>query len=113
MKNLCKDQLWNQADSLKNEDGRLWVIGQIGFYVCIFRFDVLKYQESEWFRNFSPLNLNNLSPEDLDKLKILHITESVDNSTRDLTMVIQWDLRKQNQYKYIDEMLSYIVRNNP
>lgn len=109
---LCKDQLWDQADSLKNDDGKLWVIGQIGYYVCIFRFDVLNYRESEWFRNFSPLNLHRFSPEDLDELEIKHITESVDNNTRDVTMVIQWDLRQEDQYKYIHEMLSYIVTNN-
>lgn len=65
---LCKDQLWYQADSLKNDEGKLWVIGQIGYYVCIFRFDVNNYIESEWFKNFSPLNLHNFSPEDLDEL---------------------------------------------
>jgi hypothetical protein len=60
--NLAKDQLWAQADSLKHGNGRLWVIGQIGFEICFFRFDILNYEYSEWFTNFSPLNLRNFSP---------------------------------------------------
>ena len=51
-----KDQLWDKADVLKQENGRLWVMAQIGFEICLFEFDVLKYPSSSGdYQNFIPL----------------------------------------------------------
>lgn len=111
---LVKEQLWNQAESLMNDEGRLWVIGQIGYYICFFKFDIQKYNESEFFRNFSPVNLRNFTPEQLDDFKILHITESLWDgvNSRDVIQVIQWDVRNTDNRQYIDEMFIHIMTND-
>jgi len=110
-KDLASNQLWNEADSLKNDDGRLWVIGQIGFTICFFHFDILNYNKSEWFTNFQPLNLINFSDEDLDRLKIKHITESIGND--DVLQVIEWRLDIYSHHIYIHEMFEHISNNAP
>ena len=103
----------NKANSVSEDyKGKLWVIGQIGFYVCIFRFDVTDYYYSDWFTNFSPLNLRNLNEHDLDYLEVQYITESISNHI-DVIQVIQWDLREKAHHEYINEMLEYIATNNP
>lgn len=111
-KDLVKEQLWNKANSVSEDyKGKLWVIGQIGFYVCIFRFDVTDYYYSDWFTNFSPLNLRNLNEHDLDYLEVQFITESISNHI-DVIQVIQWDLREKAHHEYINEMLEHIATNN-
>jgi hypothetical protein len=35
-KKLVPEQLWNQADSLKNDDGKLWVIGRTDWILNMF-----------------------------------------------------------------------------
>lgn len=111
-KDLVKEQLWNQASSIcEDHRGKLWVIGQIGFYICIFRFDLTEYMDSDWFTNFSPLNLNGWSEEDLGELGIKYITESING--KDIIQVIQWDLREKYQYDYIHKMLVHITENYP
>lgn len=76
---LMKDQLWNQADAAKNNDGRFWVVAQIGFEICFFRFDVTSYPSfSDYYTNFKVLNLRNLSEGDLEYLNIKYITEVTD-----------------------------------
>ncbi len=40
---LFRNQLWEQADKLKQENGRLWVIGQIGFEICFFKFYIERH----------------------------------------------------------------------
>lgn len=49
---LAEDQLWEQADFHKNGDGKLWVIGQIGFEICVYKFDVLNSFNREEFLFF-------------------------------------------------------------
>lgn len=78
MKKAC-DQLWEQADSHKNEEGKLWVIAQIGFEMCVFNFNVTKYVKRGDFEHFSPLNLNNWSTQDLEFMKVDYISENIDN----------------------------------
>ncbi len=43
---LVKEQLWNQADSLKDKYGKIWVIAMKGLEICIFRFDVTDYPDN-------------------------------------------------------------------
>jgi len=108
---LCKDQLWDQSDSLKNNDGRLWVIGQIGFEVCFFRFDVLNFRGSENYCNFSPLNLRNLSELELLQQGIEYLVESVEFV--DVIQVIKWRLDVPNHHAYIHEMFLHISNHQP
>jgi len=111
--NLVKEQLRNQASSVVEDYGdKLWVIAQIGFYICIFRFDFHKYKDSNWFTNFSPLNLRSFTEKDLDELEIKYIAESNSNN-QDIIRVIQWDLRDGYQHIYIHNMLEYIYINAP
>ena len=108
---LADDQLWEQADSHKNKDGKLWVIGQIGFEMCVFNFDVTNYHNRGEFEHFSPLNLNNWSLNDLDYLNIDCIDRTINN--QDTILVIKWRLDEPEHHKYIHDMFNYIRRNNP
>lgn len=107
---LINTQLWNKADSLKNNDGKLWVIAQIGFEVC-FHFDIPNYLDSETYINFSPLNLNNLSQKDLSEMWVQYITERI--SSTDVIQVIKWRLDDPDFHSYIHDMFLHVSRNNP
>lgn len=108
---LLDDQLWEQADSSKNKDGKLWVIAQIGFELCVFKFDILNYLDGEEYRNFCPLNINNWSKQDLEYNDIRYIEKKVNNV--DTIVVIKWRLDVPEHHLFIHEMLNYISRNNP
>lgn len=111
---LVKDQLWNQADALKNDRGRLWVVAQIDLVICFFHFDVLNhtYPDYDTYRNFSPLNLNNFDEEDRRNLGIGYLAESV-SSDRNVIQVIQWRLDDPAHQRYLHDMFDHITRHNP
>lgn len=68
---LMENQLWEQADKLKQDNGRLWVMAQIGFEICLFKFDVTRYPSySGNYENFMPLLPNGWGKADLDYLGI-------------------------------------------
>jgi len=53
---LMRNQLWDQAVNLKQGNGKLLVIGQIGFEICFFEFDLAKYPSSSGdYTNFTPI----------------------------------------------------------
>lgn len=109
---LCDNQLWEQADANKNNHGRLWVIGQIGFKVCVFKFDVLNQRNrNNPFEHFTPLNLNNFTRQDLDFLGIKYQYETINN--RDNILAISLRLDDQDHYHFIHDMLDFISKNDP
>jgi len=108
--NLMQNQLWNQADAAKNAAGKFWVIGQIGFEVCFFKFDVLNYpSHSDKYTNFEALNLNNLTTIDLDLLNAKYLTES-NPGTSDIR-VIKWRWDNPDHHVYIEAMFNHVSSN--
>lgn len=113
-KNLCKDQLWDQAHANKNDDGRLCVISQIGLEVCVFRFyltDKDDKDREECWTHFTPLNLQDLDREDLDFLGIKYVYETINN--KDIIWAIYWRLDNEDELRYIHDMLDFISKNEP
>ena len=111
--NLMKDQVFNECEGLAL-NGKIWVICNIGFEFCIFRFDLSRFSypyASDTFDHFEPLNLNNWTEQQFDSKKIKYISESI-SPTQDLIRVIQWRLDKPEHYQWIHDMLRYIA-NNP
>ena len=109
---IMKDQLWDQTDAAKHEDGTFWVVAQIGFKICFFRFNVNGCpSSSDIYTNFSFLNLYNFTIDDLIDLKIKYITETT-NSVISIR-VIKWRWDDQNQLKYIEAMFNHINNNRP
>jgi hypothetical protein len=107
------DQVFQECEGLVYKGDKLWVIAQIGFQLCVFRFDLNKYLfpgSSGVFDHFSPLNLNEWTDTDLDARGIKHITESVDHY-RDVLQVIQWELDNPAHYPHIHAMLLWISQN--
>lgn len=106
------EQMWNQADVAKDDDGRLWAIGQKGLEICIFKFDVLKYmnQEPDCYTNFEPLNLSNLNTVQLDQLGVKYEECNDDGFAR--ISLIKWRLDDPRHRPYIDRMFNYIRVNN-
>lgn len=86
------EQMWNQADVAKSEDGKLWTIGQKGLEICFFRFDVLNYQDQEpkEFTNYEPFNLSNLNTVQLDQLGVKYV-ECDDNGFARIAL-LKWRL---------------------
>lgn len=106
------NQGWDQADSAKNPDGKLWFIGQRGFEFCVFRFDVLRYPSNiDGYRNFMALNLHNWTKQDFDQMDIKVHTDFVNNVEQ--IRVIKWRLDDKSHAMYLHEMLSYIKSHNP
>ena len=107
---VLKDQMWNQADMAKQENGRLWMVGQNGFEICFFKFDVERYNEgSPDYANFKPLNLRNWSIEDFKSLEIELITELVNNVEE--IKVIKWRLDNDDHCSFIHEMFVFILNH--
>lgn len=107
------EQMWNQADISKNYEGRIWAIGQKGLEICIFRFDVNKFQKQipDCFTNFDPLNLEKLNTVQLDNLKVKY--EECDNDKFARIALLKWRLDKPDHYRYIDHMFQYIRSRKP
>jgi hypothetical protein len=112
--NLLREQLFDECQGLVIDNDRIWAIGQIGLEICVFRFDLNNYKvpgRDFTFENFSPLNINNWSPAELDARHINHITLNYGNNLR-ITHVIRWELDNLAHQPEIHRMLEYIARNN-
>ena len=107
------EQMYAQAEVAKNSDGRLWAIGQKGFEICFFEFNVLKYedQDPDCFTNFKPLNLNNFSEPQLDRLNIKY--EQCNDNGFVRIGLIRWRLDNKDHLVYIDQMFQYIRSRLP
>lgn len=90
---LMEDQVWEQSDARKNPDGRLWVIVQRGFEICIFKYDSRRFYNWSNFRNFKPMNLKGLSFEDFMEIEAISLVEDVNN--RPVIKVIRWKLNDE------------------
>jgi len=109
---LIKDQAWNECDAVKNDQGRIFFIGLIGFGICFFFFDINRFiYDSGWFTNFSPLNLNGLSEKQLRRLGAEPVVESIGGE--DIIQVIKWRLDNPVHHPYISQMFLYMANNAP
>ena len=107
------DQVWNPADSIgKQTNGRLWVIGQRGLEICLFKFDILRYQTetSPNYTNFIPLNLLNWSLVDFKALDIKVKTEIINKQEE--VRVIYWKLDDASHAPFIHSMFMHVLTNN-
>ena len=64
------------------------------------------------YTNFSPLNLRNLSEQQLINQNIRYITE-LDSNNVNVIRVIKWRFDNPQHHIYINEMFNHIVTNNP
>ena len=110
---LIGQQVFQECEGLC-VDGKIWVICNIGFEFCVFRFDLNRFSypgASSTFDHFEPLNLNNWTENDFYARKIKIIPESVSDYD-DVIQVIQWRLDNPTHHQYIHDMLVYIANNN-
>lgn len=107
------EQMWTQSDVAKFPNGTLWAIGQKGLEICIFRFDISKYQNQkpDCFTNFEPLNLSNLNTVQLDQLKVKY--ELCDDNGFARIALIKWRLDDDRDKPYINHMFQYIHSRRP
>ena len=112
--NLLADQLFAECEGLIIDGKRIWAIGQIGLEMCVFRFDLDNYKvpgKDFSYEHFSPLNINNWTPAQLDARQIKHITKSYGHNTY-ITHVIRWELDNPMHQIIIHDMLQYIASHN-
>jgi hypothetical protein len=103
------DQAWDAADGSKHDDrGKLWVIGQRGFEICFFKFDILEYDDSisPDYTNLIPLNLNDWTEEDFKEYEIQVITEKIRGNNE--VRVIYWRLDNPIHAPYIHDMFIHV-----
>lgn len=106
---FIENELWKKSNSFKNNKSEQWVMALIGFEICIFKFDINAYfSSSTKYTNFSPLNLNNFTKNELDNLGIKYDTEIYNN--KEIIRVIKWRLDDSNHVSYIHEMLTHISK---
>lgn len=110
---LLSDQLWSQADSFR-QNGKIWVIASIGFEMCVFTYDVLKYTDrGEDYRNFNPVRPNSCitwTPKDFEWIDAEVITAP---NNPNLITVIKWKLNDPAHHPFIHDILHHISTNNP
>jgi len=108
---LLETQAWSQCDLAKNSaSGRIYFVGQIGYEICFFFFDVRRFpSHSDNYTNFFPMNLRSFTTEDLDYLNIKYLTEVTLNNLD--IRVIKWRWDDPAQHIYINEMFNYILNN--
>ena len=103
-------ELWPVANIHKNSDNRLWLVLNLGFEVCVFKFDTLNYSHRGPYSNFSPLNLGHWSKAELDKLHIKYLTLP---SNPDIITVIKWRLDNKDNEDSILYMMENVCKLNP
>lgn len=107
------EQMWDQADVSKNSDGKFWAIGVKGLEICVFRFDVVKFQEQnpDCFTNYEPLNLHNLNSTQLYSLGVKY--EECDDNGFARIALIKSRLDNSRHQPYINHMLQYTMSRLP
>lgn len=111
--NANLEQMWKQCDAVRNPQGKLWAIGQKGFEICFFRFDLLKFEDQipDVYTNFDPLNLANLNTIQLDSLDVKYV--ECDNNGSSRISLIKWRLDNLAHVPYIHNMFLYIKSHKP
>ena len=111
--NKLLDQMWSQCDVSKNQSGKIWAVGQKGLEICLFRFDltIFQNQEPDFYTNFEPLNLSNLTSDQLAHLGVQYKLCD-DNGTQRIGL-IKWRLDNQNHWPYIHNMFQFMTMQNP
>ena len=99
---LLREQVWDEADGLKRQNGTVWVICNIGFEVCFFEFDILRWQDTGDYTNFSPLNIRGFDQGGLQLRGIDYLEQD------GVIKVIKWRLDDLSHFEYIDELLDYV-----
>jgi hypothetical protein len=108
------EQMWSQADAAKATNGRLWAIGQKGFEICFFTFDISKFngQIPPYCTNFEPLNLRNLTEQNLINLGLKFEYASNPNGPNRFG-IIKWRLDLPEHEEYIHDMFEYMRTHRP
>lgn len=99
------EQLRTQAD-VGSTNGRVWVISQKGFEICIFRFDRLSYPNEGHFTSFEPVNVDNYDKDDRDHIEVKYLKYI------NRIAVIKCRLDKFDHAYHIDRMFIHILSNN-
>ena len=102
-------ELWPIANTHKNLDNRLWVVVNLGFDFCVFRFDTLNYANRGPYSNFSPLNLAGWSKAELDKAHIKYLTLP---ANPEIITVIKWRLDNKDHESSIFYMMDNVCKLN-
>ena len=106
------EQLWNQADKAKGSSDRLWAIGLKGFEICVFKFNINEWENTdpEFWINFKALNLSNLNSFQLNQLGVNHTFANYNNFHE--LGIIKWRLDDIRHAPYIHAMLKHVAENN-
>lgn len=106
-------QLWNQADSFKDfNSGRIWVIGLIGYEVCVFKFDILRYSNRGPYENFNPLVPNECINWDRCDFEFIEAKVEVSPKNPNEITVIKWLLNNKSHHRYIISLLRHICTHD-
>lgn len=104
------DQLWSQCDTNNSEidgNGRIWCVAQRGLFICLFRWDLLRYQYNTKYTNFIPLIPTGWSIATFAQHGVEIETEII-NGQEQIRLVF-WDLNNPIHQHYLDGLFQTVV----
>ncbi len=113
-KKLLDDQLHKQCDNNSNNNarqnnGRLWAMGQRGFEICLFLFDIHKNVNLDNYTQFTAVNPWNFSADDFDHLDAKPFVEKINGV--DQIIAVNWRLDNSDHHRYIHDMFIHILKS--
>lgn len=111
-KRLLDDQLHKQCDinsanNARQTNGRLWAMGQKGFEICLFLFDIHSNLSLNNYNQFKAVNPRNHSADSLRKLNAKPFVETINGV--DEIIAISWRIDNPAHHIHIHEMFLHIL----
>lgn len=112
-KKLLDDQLHRQCDNnsannARQNNGRLWAMGQKGFEICLFLFDIHSHLNLDNYNQFKAVNPRNYTADDLRHLDAEPFVETINGV--DEIIAISWRIDNPDHHIHIHEMFLHILR---
>lgn len=106
------EQMWDQCDFSKNNDGKIWAIVIIGKYISFFNFNVADdgHSSDSRYDNFNCLNLENKNYYELLSLGIECDVDIIRGTY--LLNVIKWDMSNPRHTNFIHNMFIHLRDNS-
>lgn len=113
-KKLLDDQLHKQCDincgnNPRQTNGKLWAMGQKGFEICLFLFDIHINLNLDNYTQFKAINPSNLTVATLKSLGARPFVKEINGV--DVIIAITWKIDNPKHTKHIHEMFLYVLEH--
>lgn len=98
----------HMANNARQTNGRLWAMGQKGFEICLFLFDIHSNLNLDHYNPFTAVNPRNYTADDLRHLDAEPFVEVVSGAEE--IIAITWRLDNPYHYIHIHEMFIHVLQ---